>query len=437
MRRRRTKINNAIVWLRSGPHLLGVLAALAGTAFSLTYVFTVVIPPDRTPLPDIPSELVVGKITNITGNNLGLVSGVQLSNGVENERILVIRGNPTRITILIPDGIPGGEYALEFFRRGNDDPVASGNTFVDALGSGRERLPEIKFADLGWKSAQIQNAIARKIIEEGYGNPTSTVFGPISRLWDSLFDGSIQIMMEVWLPNYERWWNEGLEQGSVIPLGKSLDENWQSSFVFPTYLAEQFPGLRSVANIPEFAHLFATPGSNGKAILNTCLAVWICNEINRAQVKAYGLEDSVSLFEPASENRLFGSLTESYHRGEPWLGYIWGPTKTTTDLDLTLLEEPPYLDACWETHKGCAYPTSKVRIAVHPEMIADAPEVMEFLRRWDLDSDTQAAIEEHLETTDQDFEATAVWFLRNLEVIWVRWVPSDVFEKVQRPVASQ
>ena len=146
---------------------------------------------------------------------------------------------------------------------------------------------EIKFADLNWKSAQLQNAIARKIIEEGYGHTTSAVFGSIPRLWDSLFDGSIHVMMEVWLPNYQRWWDEGLRDGSVIPLGKSLDENWQSSFVVPTYLVEKYPDLKSVSDLPELAHLFATDGSKGKARLYTCLVEWVCSEINDAQVKAY------------------------------------------------------------------------------------------------------------------------------------------------------
>ena len=140
---------------------------------------------------------------------------------------------------------------------------------------------------------------------------------------------------------------------------------------------------------------------------------------------------------PDSEGRLFGSLEEAYNLGDAWLGYMWGPTKIASELDLTRLEEPPYSESCWDAHKGCAYPTSRVRIVVHPSLTAAAPEVMEFLRKWDLDTNTQIAIEDHFTTTDQDYEETAIWFLRNLEIIWVRWVPPEVFETVKKAVADK
>ena len=107
-------------------------------------------------------------------------------------------------------------------------------------------------------------------------------------------------------------------------------------------------------------------------------------------------------------------------------------------MDLTRLEEPPYSKICWDDDKGCAFPLSKVRIVVHPSLIAEAPDVMEFLRKWDLDTDTQIAIEDHFATeASEDYEATAKWFLRNFEVIWVRWVTPQVFDQVKNAVADR
>ena len=96
-----------------------------------------------------------------------------------------------------------------------------------------------------------------------------------------------------------------------------------------------------------------------------------------------------------------------------------------TELDLTPLEEPPYSDLCWKEDKGCKYPVSKVRIVVHPSLIERAPGVVEFLRKWDLDTATQVAVETKYEETDS-YDLTVEWFMRNHEIIWTRWVTDQV-----------
>ena len=109
---------------------------------------------------------------------------------------------------------------------------------------------------------------------------------------------------------------------------------------------------------------------------------------------------------------------------------MWGPTPLATKLDLTLLKEPPYTEACWDSDKACEYPVSKVRIVVHPSLLKRAPHVMEFFRKWDLDTDTQVAVEERYSETG-DYDETVIWFLKNHEDVWFRWVPEDIFEKIR------
>ena len=116
-------------------------------------------------------------------------------------------------------------------------------------------------------------------------------------------------MMEAWLPNYNPWWEAGLEEGSIIPLGKSLDGNWQSTFVVPTYVVEQNPGLISVTDLPAHIDLLKTRRSGKKIRLVNCLADWACAAINKEKVKAYGLGPFIYLqeYKPEStERRLWG-----------------------------------------------------------------------------------------------------------------------------------
>ncbi len=115
---------------------------------------------------------------------------------------------------------------------------------------------------------------------------------------------------------------------------------------------------------------------------------------------------------------------------------MWGPTKVDTDLDLIVLEEPPYSDNCWKSEKGCAYPISRVRIVVHPSLIELAPDVMQFLLKWDLDTETQVLVEEKYGELNS-FEETTVWFLKNHEVVWTTRVPPEVAETIKKVVRDR
>ena len=406
MKAKQNIVSKAAAFVSNIPPLVAVLGGIAGIALAIVFIGNSFGWWDAREIePVFPSRVIRGDQVNITGENLDLVSRVLLSDGRDKEPVFLMPDDKNHLTIVVPDGVVPGDYVLEFIRIGKD---GGPNGLTSVVSPTPTPLPtptptpkppseensELKFAGLSWKSAQLQNAIARTIIEEGYGRKTSVVFGPIPDLWESLFDGSVHVMMEVWLPDYERWWDQGLRDGSVIPLGKSLDENWQSSFVVTTYLVEENPGLKAVSDLPEFKHLFVTAASAPKGLLNGCVEDWVCSEINEAQLKAYELEDTIELIHPASEDRLFGSLQGAYDRRDPWLGFVWGPTKIAEDLDLTRLEEAPYSKICWDDDKGCAFPLSKVRIVVHPSLIAEAPDVMEFLRKWDLDTDTQISIED-------------------------------------------
>ena len=99
----------------------------------------------------------------------------------------------------------------------------------------------IIFGDLNWPSALLQNRIAQYIAEKGYGYPTDVKFGATLPLFQGIQRGDVDIAMEIWLPNQNETWNEAHAAGEVVSLGLSLGSDWQSAFVIPAYLQEQYP----------------------------------------------------------------------------------------------------------------------------------------------------------------------------------------------------
>ena len=132
--------------------------------------------------------------------------------------------------------------------------------------------------------------------------------------------------MEIWLPNQDEAWEEARVEGAVLSVGKSLGSDWQSAFVIPAYLQEQYPDLDSVEDLKEqeYKDLFKTAETGDKARLVSCIIGWACEEVNKAQVTGYGLDDHVQIINPGDGAALNADLYGAYERQEPWLGYQWG-----------------------------------------------------------------------------------------------------------------
>ena len=250
---------------------------------------------------------------------------------------------------------------------------------------------EIVFGGLNWDSALVQNGIARYIVEHGYGHETSQIEGATVPLFQGLRKGDIDITMEIWLPNQNVVWNEAVKAGEVIPVGKSLEDNWQSTFLIPAYVQEANPDLDSVEDLKEekYKALFAEPDSSGKAVLWGCIAGWACRGVQEGtdagpgQISAYGLTDHVELRDPGTSGALGAAIEGAFKKEEAILFYYWGPTKLMLDLEYPVkvvdLEQPdPSTCAGNDPVHGCAFPPKEVMIAMKPDLILDAPYLFDF-----------------------------------------------------------
>lgn len=305
-------------------------------------------------------------------------------------------------------------------------------TTAPAVSSGDKET--IIFSDLNWASAEIQNRIAAYIVEKGYGYPIDLQSGDTVSLWQALVNGDTHITMEIWPAQAE--WLEDIEEGTLVDLGNSLDQAWEA-WVIPQYVKDENPGLVSVTDIPEYADLFVTAESRGKARFVDCVPGWACEQVNSAKLDAYGLRDVIDVQNPGSGAGLFADLEGAYARGDAWLGYIWSPTPPTVALDLYRLEEAPYSDECWETDKACAYPPSDVLIMVHSSLAERAPDIVAFLEKWDFPASDQIAAENWASENNADSDGAAIWYLQNRRDAWSSFVTAEVAERVDAALADE
>ena len=297
----------------------------------------------------------------------------------------------------------------------------------------------IIFADLNWTSAQLQNRIAQYLVEEGYGYATDVTFGNTLPLFQGLRRGDIHVNLEIWLPNQIEVWEDAVAKGEVASVGESLGKDWQSAFVIPAYMQEQYPDLDSVEDLKDekFRQLFATPETGGKARLVSCVIGWACEEVNAQQIESYGLAEHVHIVNPGDSASANAELYGAVAKEEPWLGYQWGTNDPALILDLVRLEEPPYSDECWAADKACAYEDATILIAIGPDLEDRAPDVVAFLRAWDFNIEVYKSVARWMHQNEGASEhEAALWWLNNNVDIWSQWVTEEAAAAVQESLSA-
>ncbi|MBW1672765.1 MAG: ABC transporter substrate-binding protein [Deltaproteobacteria bacterium] len=294
-------------------------------------------------------------------------------------------------------------------------------------------------ADLNWDSAQVHNRIAGFIMEKGYGYEIEYIPGATITLFAGLVRGDVDIEMECWVENQQEAHDKGIAAGKIIDLGANFPDSWQGWLV-PTYVIKgdvkrgikpMAPDLRAISDLPKYWKLFKDQEDPSKGRFYSCIPGWECEKINEKKFKAYGLDKSYNIFLPGSDAALNGSMAAAYKKGKPWFGYYWAPTWVLGKLDMTPIEEPAYDKKLWDANYACAYPSVKVNIIVNTSLKKRAPEIVEFLKKYETTQAMANKFLAYMRDKKADTQGAAIWFLKNYQDLWSGWVPKNVAKKVK------
>lgn len=298
-------------------------------------------------------------------------------------------------------------------------------------------------ADVSWDSVKVHNRIVGFILQHGYGYPEPTyTFGETLPLLQGMGTGDVDITMEVWTDNYGEPWQEMIDAGKVKDLGSNFPDSPQGWYV-PTYvikgdaqrgIAPMAPDLKSVSDLPRYWELFKSPQVPTKGRFHNSGPGWACTAINEVKFKSYGLDKTYELFSTGSDATLSASMVAAYEKGQPWLGYNWEPNWVMGQLDMTLLEEPPYDQAIWDdvNNRACAYPTAYVAKGVTTATAESAPEIVEFISKYQTTLEQNNDFLAYMSQSQANEEQAALYFLNKYPDSWKAWLPSDVAAKVEQ-----
>ncbi|MDC7244531.1 MAG: glycine betaine ABC transporter substrate-binding protein [Sphaerochaetaceae bacterium] len=293
---------------------------------------------------------------------------------------------------------------------------------VFANGEAETENQTIIFADVSWDSVQVHNRIAAFIIENGLDGYTADYMpGDTLPILNGLMQGDIDVDMESWHSNFPEVYRKGIESGTIVDLGQNMPDAPQGWWV-PRYLVEgpdaAAPDLKSVADLPKYAHLFTDPEDKSKGLIYGGVAGWSQMKISEKIFDDNNLGETFNLGVTGSGSTLAGTMVGAYKKSEPWVGYYWAPTAILGRLDMVRLE-------------GSEFDTALVNILVNESMMEKAPDVVEILKAYNTSVDDNNEFLSIMDENGWSTQETAIWFLENKEDVWTSWVSFDVEQRVK------
>lgn len=293
---------------------------------------------------------------------------------------------------------------------------------------------EIRFADVGWDSIKLGNALAGLVAEEVFGYGWTEIPGSTPITHEALMKGEVDVVMEEWTDNIPTY-DSDLAAGRFREMGINFNDNHQG-FYIPRYVYEANPGLRTVRDLRDYAHLFPSPENPSRGILYGGIPGWEATEIMGKKVEAYGLDEQYEYFLPGSNAALDSAITAAWDRQEPIVTYYWEPTWLMGKYDFVLLEDSPYHPDTYQNGIG-ACPTVTVTVAASCDFAEKHPEYCAFLARFHTSSSLIGEGLAYMQDSGCGHDAAARWLLRQHPELAEEWLTAEQAEVLTAALSGE
>ncbi|MCG8614914.1 MAG: hypothetical protein MI802_01750 [Desulfobacterales bacterium] len=293
---------------------------------------------------------------------------------------------------------------------------------------------------------RLSNAIARFILEEGYGYRVIMVESTIKEVHERLTAGDIDVTLEMWKDNNLAWYDLVSEKGEVVDLGP-IYSGGRQYWIIPRWYARE-KNITDVFQMKQHWRDFANPEDPSKGIFFNCIFGWSCQDINRVKLAAYGLDRYFNMVSPASPEALEAIYENARDRQLPVFGYYWEPNALTASRDWVALEEPPHSQEVWESiiqaatdpnaplpETACAFQEIGVHKMANRKLLEKAPDAARMLEVMQIETrvfneilftDTRKGL------SSEDFHQMALRFFHNYPDLWETWVTDTAVKRIRK-----
>lgn len=300
------------------------------------------------------------------------------------------------------------------------------------MSSSASACGEVSITEMNWASSQIVTAVAKFIMEQGYGCKVKTVpSATVTAVASMAETNKPDIATEVWV-NSAAAYPPLVKAGKVITLTNVLSDGGEENWWVPKYLADKHPELKTIDGVLKNPKLVG-------GVFHNCPVGWGCRIANDNLKVAFGLEKhGIKVFDHGSGETLATSIATAYAEKKPWFGYYWAPTAILGKYEMTKVDMGPYnakIHSC-NQKKDCktpaksSYPAAPVVTAVTTTFAKREPQIVELMKKLSFTNKQMGTLLAWKQDKKASSEEAAVYFLTHYKDVWVKWLSDDAKKKL-------
>lgn len=306
-------------------------------------------------------------------------------------------------------------------------------------GGAQAACGDVMISEMNWASSQVVTAVAKFIMENGYGCtvqkiPSSTV-PVVTALAET---GKPDIATELWT-NGAQALPGLLDSGKVVEVNQVLSDGGVEGWYIPEYLAKKHPELTKIEGILKNPDLV-----DGR--FHQCPSGWACQISNGNILQAFGVADAgIEIFTHGSGETLATSIAAAFSENKPWFGYYWAPTAVLGKYPMVrvdLGDADPAKHACnadkdWEKKTECSggpfknqFVASPVATVVTGDFAKREPAVVAFLGNLAFTNQQMGEILAWKQDNKATADEAGAHFLTQYKDVWGNWLNDEARTKL-------
>ena len=319
------------------------------------------------------------------------------------------------------------------------DPPAGSSDEVN-LNSGQPPVPPppcgrqpLTIARMSWPSAALLAEIHSRLLTASFMCNIALQDTDLAAAGSSMgANGQPAVVPELWAGRIADIWNTAMKSQNVRQAGTPYSDSVFEGWFVPEYAVAQWPEVTTIDGLKAHAADFGDGNGRGKFV--SCPVDWGCAVLNRNMLRAYGLDQSFDIVEPANRFELDTLIAEAVGRQEPILFYYWQPNAVLAQYVFKPVKLAAYNQEAFQCmgRTACAAPTptgfapDPVVIALAEWVYLEAPQVAAYFARAKMPFDEINRMLQQLGQDGETVETVADRFVAERGEIWRPWVGQPV-----------
>ena len=288
----------------------------------------------------------------------------------------------------------------------------------------------ITIARMQWPAAALLAEIHSRLLTASFRCNVLVQDGDLATAGSSMgATGQPAVAPELWIARIADIWNAAMKGQKVRQAGPSYADATFEGWFVPDYAAASWPEVTTIDGLKAHAADFGEVGQ-GRGRFISCPLDWGCAIVNRNLLRAYGLDQSFDVVEPANRFEMDTLIAEAVGRKQPILFYYWQPNAVLSQFGFKPVTLAPYdHDAFQCMGRASCGVTTQTGFAPDPVVVAlaewvylDAPQVAAYFGRAHMPFAEMNGMLQQLGEAGATVETVADRFVAERGEIWRPWV---------------